>query len=444
MVSVLARGLAGGLAGLGQGIVDEARAAREDALMAMRRQWQVQDRAESRQWQLDDRNQSRAWDKADKAEAQAGKDARAKDFANVFASLSSSESGGNTGADNGLGYVGEFQFGQDRLNDFSRAHGLGQISLEKFKSDENLQANANKWHFDDIRQNIQKSGLDKFYGKKINGATITESSIIAMAHLGGFGGAKKFLETGGKYNPADKFGTSLSDYAKKHSGLSTEWGEAKGAALEMIGHEDTSSAQAGLLTALLKSQGVFGKQSEPLTGEIWKTENGQETLYGKNKAGQVVPYTDDKGKPFTRNSIKKPTKITATGVRMIEDELSNAFGEADQSLVRAFAVKVEDLMQEDKSMTEVEAIAHAFEIAEREKVEGSESWMPFGIGDTPPSEGGYTGAFNGAAPQQAEPQQQPSQEGDVLQKAREAIAKGAPQDKVIERLKGMGIDPSKL
>jgi len=40
----------------------------------------------------------------------------------------------------------------------------------------------------------------------------------AIAHLGGKGGLKRFIETGGKYNPADANGTRLSDYGARHGG----------------------------------------------------------------------------------------------------------------------------------------------------------------------------------------------------------------------------------
>jgi hypothetical protein len=46
---------------------------------------------------------------------------------------------------------------------------------------------------------------------------VTKSGIIAAAHLGGCGGVKEFLRTGGKHNPDDNW-TSLSDYMYKFQG----------------------------------------------------------------------------------------------------------------------------------------------------------------------------------------------------------------------------------
>ena len=35
--------------------------------------------------------------------------------------------------------------------------------------------------------------------------------LMAVAHLGGVGGMKKYVRTKGQYNPSDALGTSLSD-----------------------------------------------------------------------------------------------------------------------------------------------------------------------------------------------------------------------------------------
>lgn len=62
-----------------------------------------------------------------------------------------------------------------------------------------------------------KKLIDKYEGKVINGIKITESGILAASHLAGAGGVKKFLRSGGKYNPADGYGTKLTHYLKKFS-----------------------------------------------------------------------------------------------------------------------------------------------------------------------------------------------------------------------------------
>ena len=63
-----------------------------------------------------------------------------------------------------------------------------------------------QWHIADIDKTITKiPGSDK----------MSLDGLRAVAHLGGKGGMKKYVTTGGKYNPADQFGTRLSDYYNK-------------------------------------------------------------------------------------------------------------------------------------------------------------------------------------------------------------------------------------
>lgn len=52
----------------------------------------------------------------------------------------------------------------------------------------------------------------------INGQEITESGILAAAHLAGAGNVKKYLRSYGELNVDDDFGSSVSYYIKKFSG----------------------------------------------------------------------------------------------------------------------------------------------------------------------------------------------------------------------------------
>ena len=120
--------------------------------------------------------------------------------------LGQSESGGNYGSVNSLGYSGKYQFGQDRLDDFNRANGTSLTTAELVQSPD-VQEQVFQWHVADIDRFIYDNGLDQ-YGVPLD-------AMRAVAHLGGKGGLKKYVTSGGKYNPADDYGTSLSDYAKK-------------------------------------------------------------------------------------------------------------------------------------------------------------------------------------------------------------------------------------
>lgn len=131
------------------------------------------------------------------------------------AALRASESGGNASVVNSEGYTGLYQWGPARLADYNRATGQN-LTMEQFKGDAGIQEAAQDWHEADIL-----SQLGGYVGTTVNGIVLDEGAILGMAHLGGVGGAKKFIETGGSYDPADSNGTSLSDYARKFSGKTT-------------------------------------------------------------------------------------------------------------------------------------------------------------------------------------------------------------------------------
>lgn len=145
------------------------------------------------------------------------------------ASLIQSESGGNWRAQNGemgaggkAGHYGRLQFGHARLQDAMNAGVIPQgTTPEAFMADPGLQARTEAWHFSDIDKQAQRRGLDRYIGQNVGGAVITQDAIRSMAHLGGIGGATKYLNSGGKHNPKDSFGTSLGDYARRHGGTIT-------------------------------------------------------------------------------------------------------------------------------------------------------------------------------------------------------------------------------
>jgi hypothetical protein len=123
--------------------------------------------------------------------------------------LKDSESSGKSDAqielDDGRKMTGSYQFSDARLKDFMKAEGM-KFSTETFKRKPKLQEKVFEWHMKDIDSTIDK--LDK-------SGTMSRDGLRAVAHLGGKTGMKKFFKTKGKYNPADKFGTKLSDYYNK-------------------------------------------------------------------------------------------------------------------------------------------------------------------------------------------------------------------------------------
>lgn len=134
------------------------------------------------------------------------------------AALRASESGGRSDVVNSEGYTGLYQWGPARLADYNRATGQN-LTMEQFRGNASVQEAAQDWHEQDIM-----TQLAPYRGKVVNGQVMDDGALIGMAHLGGVGGAKRYVETGGAANPADSNGTSLADYARKFGGLSVGGG----------------------------------------------------------------------------------------------------------------------------------------------------------------------------------------------------------------------------
>lgn len=142
--------------------------------------------------------------------------------------LNTSESGGNwqaqndaVGAGGARGHFGRAQFGQARLQEAIAAGAIPSgTTPQAFMQSPELQKAAENWHFGDIDKTIRDSGMGTLIGKSIGGVPVTLDGLRAVAHLGGKGGLAKFVASGGRYNPSDANGTSLTDYLRLGAGSS--------------------------------------------------------------------------------------------------------------------------------------------------------------------------------------------------------------------------------
>jgi len=139
-----------------------------------------------------------------------------KSFTGFKEAIAFRESQGQFKLINSLGYMGKYQFGVSAL----RAIGINNTAT--FLNNPKLQEVAfvvllskNKW---ELREEIQK-----YDGEIVNGIRITESGILAAAHLGGAGSVKKFFKSNGKHFIKDGFGTSLKSYIKNYGGYDTSF-----------------------------------------------------------------------------------------------------------------------------------------------------------------------------------------------------------------------------
>lgn len=111
--------------------------------------------------------------------------------------------------------TGLFQFSDDRLTDYMNDTGAS-FTLEEFRLNPDLQKDVFAWHIADIDRAIERGGFLE-QGYDLDG-------LRAVAHLGGIGGMRQFVRSGGRYNPSDaepgsnRRGTRLSDYYNLFSG----------------------------------------------------------------------------------------------------------------------------------------------------------------------------------------------------------------------------------
>jgi hypothetical protein len=73
---------------------------------------------------------------------------------------------------------------------------------------------------------ILEDVIERYDGKVVNGILVTESGILAAAHLGGAGSVKRYFRHNGKKSIKDAYGTSIRSYLKAFGGYDTSLIEA--------------------------------------------------------------------------------------------------------------------------------------------------------------------------------------------------------------------------
>lgn len=138
-----------------------------------------------------------------------------KFFIGFKEALAFKESQGKYHKVNTLGYMGKYQFGYETLKS------IGIQDSARFISSPKLQEKAfvtllsrNKY----ILQNY----ITKYRGKVVSNIKITESGILAAAHLGGAGSVIKFFKSNGEQKTEDEYGTSIRSYLKEFAGYETK------------------------------------------------------------------------------------------------------------------------------------------------------------------------------------------------------------------------------
>ena len=106
--------------------------------------------------------------------------------------------------------MGKYQFGSGTLR------GLGyDLSREEFLNHPEIQEKAMLDLLKHNKKKLQKF-IDKYEGDTVHGVYITESGILAAAHLAGAGNVRKFFRKG--YQFKDGYGTTMTSYMIKFAG----------------------------------------------------------------------------------------------------------------------------------------------------------------------------------------------------------------------------------
>ncbi len=120
------------------------------------------------------------------------------------------ESGNRYNIVNKYGYMGKYQFGKSTLK------GLGfKVTQDEFLNSPHIQEKAMQALLEHNHKKLKKQ-IKKYCGQTINGVYITESGVLAAAHLAGQGNVKKFFRRG--YEFKDGFGTKMTTYMEQFSG----------------------------------------------------------------------------------------------------------------------------------------------------------------------------------------------------------------------------------
>tara|TARA_R110000851_G_scaffold333318_1_gene512085 strand:+ start:42 stop:638 length:597 start_codon:yes stop_codon:yes gene_type:complete len=126
------------------------------------------------------------------------------------------ESSNNYKAVNQFGYLGKYQFGRKTLNNL----GYEDVSNREFLENSSIQEEA-MYALLNHNKRILRRQIKKYHGKTIYGVYITESGILAAAHLAGAGNVRKFFRKG--YEFKDGNGTKMTSYMILFSGYKLEF-----------------------------------------------------------------------------------------------------------------------------------------------------------------------------------------------------------------------------
>lgn len=155
-----------------------------------------------------------------------------KTFGKFLDSLKFKESSNNWKVVNKYGYMGLYQIGKEALKDISNKtndkelKGIhNRVTASEFRENPNIfPPDLQEKAFIQLLKNNKHylRRFTKYIGKTIGGIKVTESGMLAAAHLVGNGSVKQFLKSEGKIDKTDANGVPCSHYLKYFSGYNVD------------------------------------------------------------------------------------------------------------------------------------------------------------------------------------------------------------------------------
>lgn len=142
-----------------------------------------------------------------------------KSFIGFKEAVAFKESGGRYGIVNPYGYLGKYQFSRSTLRM------MGFKNLDNFLKDTKQQEMAFQAYVS-YNKYVLRNEIKRYVGMEIDGVEVTESGILAAAHLAGPGNVKKYLKSEGSNDASDANGATVKYYLDMFSDYDTSLIEA--------------------------------------------------------------------------------------------------------------------------------------------------------------------------------------------------------------------------
>jgi hypothetical protein len=286
----------------------------------------------------------------------------------IMDSLIGTESGGNASAhrtnQDGRSFGGLVQMGQARLDEVTHMMGIPNLTVSEYTAMSAAdQKKIAQRHFVDLIEAAEATGA---IGTTINGVTVTLSGLVAVGHLGGKGGMRQFVESGGAYNPADELGTSLTDYLSKHgSGEMQEYMGADERYNRAKALRDEAYERNALAAYAATEPGLYDVDGRFIRGEIGRSQWQSERRDLYSQYGRALTEADVKHEVAT---IKKAEDYSLDAAKKSGDETYRLQVEAAEASLSVPRLAWEEVLNNPASTNEQIAAANAAYVDARKSI----------------------------------------------------------------------------